>query len=168
MREYLPLFIERLASERQVSKHTVINYRRDIISFWEWYDAGELAILDNRNIQYYIAYLSRRKQAPATIARKLSSLRQFFDFLVEKGQIKDNPTHGIKSPKKASVLPKAIAVDELNQLLDNTEKILDFTQPLQVRDYVIMELLYSAGIRVAELAALNVNDLDLTMGQATV
>ncbi len=177
MLTYLEPFIQKLTAERQMSVHTVNNYRRDVEYFFQWLSGAELGTLgklgkseqlERRSIQLYVARLSREKKSPATIARKLSALRQYFDFLITQGQLTDNPAENVKAPKKAKLLPKALPVDDINQLLDNPQDIFDFSNPLDVRDCAILELLYSAGVRVAELASLNVNDLDLKRGKASV
>lgn len=168
MLTHLEKFTQQLTAERQLSPHTVSNYQRDIRAFYDWFASAELPQLDRKSIQYYVAHLSREKKSPATISRRLSALRQYFDFLIEQQQLGDNPADGVKAPKKAKRLPKALPVDDINQLLDNPADIFDLSKPLDVRDYAIMELLYSAGIRVAELASLNTNDLDLRHGKASV
>jgi len=165
----LDAFIEQLLAERQLSAHTLTNYRRDIEDFFTWYEQAEQLLLDRRTVQYFMAYLQRRQLAASSIARKMSALRQYFQFLLEKGQVSESITiAGIKAPKKAKMLPKALPVDDINQLLDNVDAYFDLSKPLEVRDYAIMELLYSSGIRVAELAAMNIDDIDLATGHATV
>ncbi len=168
MHPQLAQFIKQLTAERQVSQHTASNYQRDIEAFFHWFSTSELPTLERRSVQRYVAYLSRRKKAPTTIARQLSALRQYFDFLVACKTLTDNPAAGIKAPKKAQQLPKAIAVDDLNQLLDHPEALFDFSNPLDIRDYAMLELLYSAGIRVAELASIDLNDIDFHAAKASV
>lgn len=168
MHAHIDAFLKQLTAERQLSPHTVGNYRRDILAFFHWYEGAELQCLDSRSIQYFVAFLSREKKAPATIARHLSSLRQYFDFLLEKKIIANNPASDIKAPKKAKTLPKAMPVDDINQLLDNPQQYFNLQDPLQYRDYALLELLYSTGMRVAELVSLNVEDMDLQAGQAVV
>lgn len=168
MQSHLNHFLQQLTTQRQLSTHTVSNYQRDIQHFLHWFSAAELPTLESRTIQYYIAHLHRQSLAASSIARKLSAIRQYFDYLVEKKQLTDNPANQVKAPKQPKVLPKALPVDELNQLLDNPNNYFDLSNPLQIRDYAIIELLYSAGIRVAELASLNIHDIDLNSGQAVV
>ncbi len=166
---FIEPFIETLQAQRQLSVHTLTNYRRDIDTFFAWYqDNGENMAIDRRCIQHFVGFMNRQKKSPATIARRLSALRQYFDFLIAERRIGHNPATDVKAPKKAKVLPKALPVDDINELLDNADKYFDFSQPLQVRDYAMIELLYASGIRVAELASLNVGDIDLSTGQATV
>ncbi len=161
-------FLKQLSAQRQVSPHTVANYRRDINAFFRWYASAEQTQINHRTIQYYVAFLSRQKKAPASIARMLSALRRYFDFLIEQKHLTSNPTADIKPPKKAALLPKALPVDDINQLLNNPGQYFTLSDPLQYRDYALLELLYSSGIRVAELVALNIDDVDLHQGQAGV
>ncbi|MBS9778407.1 MAG: tyrosine recombinase XerC [Gammaproteobacteria bacterium] len=169
MDSHISRFIGQLQSARQVSVHTVTNYQRDIAAFFVWYNNyGEGMTIDRRCIQLFVGHENRQKKSPATIARRLSALRQYFDFLIENNVLVNNPAKDVKAPKKAKVLPKALPVDDINQLLDNPQKYFDLSNILQVRDYAIMELLYSTGIRVAELASINVGDINFHSGQATV
>lgn len=169
MQQHLSRFIEQLQAQRQLSVHTVNNYQRDILTFFAWYnDNGEKMPIDRRCIQHFVGHATRQKKSPATIARRLSALRQYFDFLLAEKIIGSNPAADVKAPKKAKVLPKALPVDDINELLNHPEQYFDFSQALQVRDYAIVELLYASGIRVAELASLNVGDMDLANGQAIV
>lgn len=168
MNNYVVAFLAQLTAEKQLSEHTVKNYQRDIKDFFLWHEQSELAAIDTRAIQYFIAYLTNKKMAASSIARKLSALRQFFDFLITQQAMQDNPAKQIKGPKKAQTLPKALAVDDINQLLDTPEQIFDMSNPLHVRNYAMMELLYSTGLRVSELAAINIESLDLAGGQIYV
>lgn len=168
MKAHLYPFLAQLAAEKQLSQHTVANYQRDIKAFLAWYAQSELAAVDTRAIQYFVAHLNHQKLAASSIARKLSALRQYFDFLVDNAVLADNPAKQLKAPKKAQTLPKALAVDDINQLLDHPEKFMDMSNPLHVRNYAIIELLYSTGLRVAELAAIDINSLDLANGQIYV
>lgn len=168
MNNYVVAFLAQLTAEKQLSEHTVKNYQRDIKDFLLWHEQSELTAIDTRAIQYFIAYLTNKKMAASSIARKLSALRQFFDFLINQQVMQDNPAKQIKGPKKAQTLPKALAVDDINQLLDQPEKIFDMNNPLHVRNYAMMELLYSTGLRVSELAAINIESMDLASGQIYV
>ncbi len=169
MQQHVERFIEQLQAQRQLSEHTVCNYRRDILIFFTWYqDNKEGMSIDRRCIQHFVAYMTGQKKAPATIARRLSALRQYFAFLLAEKIIAHNPAVDVKAPKKAKVLPKALPVDDINELLNHPDKYFDFKQAAHVRDYAIVELLYASGVRVAELASLNVGDIDLSGGQAVV
>lgn len=168
MHRHVMPFLAQLIAEKHLSEHTVTNYRRDIEGFLSWYAQSELPEVDIRTMQYFIAHLSRQKMSPASIARKLSALRQYFNFLMELGIFTDNPAKLVKAPKKEKTLPKALAIDDINPWLDQPEKWFDLSNPLDIRDYAIIELLYSTGLRVAELAGLDVNDIDFANGQVYV
>lgn len=161
-------YLQLLQVERQLSAHTISNYRRDVHFFIDWLADSERTTLTAKTVQYYLAHLSRHQQSPASIARRLSALRQFFAFLVEIKQLSHNPASHLKPPKKAKRLPKTLPVDSINQLLDNPDAYFDLTKPLGVRNHAIIELLYSTGARVAELVSLNVSDIDLSEKKARV
>lgn len=168
MQSHLYPFLAELVAQKQLSQHTVDNYRRDIEDFFTWYAQSELPTVDTRCVQYFVAHLSNKKLAASSIARKLSSLRQYFDFLMSCDVMNNNPAQQVKGPKKEQTLPKAIAVDDINQLLDHPEKLFDMSNPLHIRNYAIIELLYSTGLRVSELAAMNREDIDLANTQIYV
>ncbi len=161
-------FIRQLVNERQASPHTVSNYQRDISDFLQWWQRAECRQLDKKALQRYVAYLTRHKKAPATVARRLSAVRQFFAYLLERQQLKYNPADSVNAPKRPQTLPKALPVDAVNQLLDNPEAYFDLNQARDLRNHALLELLYSSGIRVAELAQLNVEDIDQVNAQACV
>jgi len=98
--------------------------------------------------------------SPASIERHLSSLRSFFNFLVKKGAVKYNPAKLVKSPKKEKKLPKVLSPDEVFALLEAPSG----EDLLSVRDRAILELFYASGLRLSELAGLNLEDLDLSQG----
>ncbi|MPV86442.1 tyrosine recombinase XerC [Ostreibacterium oceani] len=164
----IPSFLRHLTAERQLSALTVSSYARDLNQFIGWLSRAELPTVDARTIQYYLAYLSRKNMAPSSIARQLSSLRQYFNYLVQLKFIAVNPVSDIRPPKQVKKLPNALSVDKLSQLLDTAHASIDMTSPLSIRDMAMIELLYSSGIRVAELAGLNLSDIDLTDNQMRV
>lgn len=106
-------------------------------------------------IRGYLGYLHRKNQK-SSIARKLSTLRSFYKFLAKKGLVESNPVEGILTPKRDKTLPNYLPVDDVFRLLDSIE-----TGSVQAaRNRAIFETLYSCGIRVSELAGLNVHDVD--------
>lgn len=157
------------------SPHTLSNYQRDLYAFLAFYRGEFLAEeieqasqdeaqfladfsgwkqIDIAVIQAYVAYRMQQGISARTIARQLSAIRAFYQFLIEEGLAFFNPAKGVKAPKQPKPLPKSLDVDLTRQLLE---------QPLEswqdVRDQAIFECLYSAGLRVSELA-----DLDITPG----
>jgi integrase/recombinase XerC len=99
----------------------------------------------------------------SSLATRLSSLRSFFDFLILRGEMSANPAKGVSAPRKKRPLPKNLDVDEVGQLLDVNED-----DPLSIRDRAMMELMYGAGLRLAELVSINVKDVSFSSGELRV
>jgi len=157
MESLLDEFLTNLADSRQLSPHTISNYRRQLnhlveqlteqkISHWQQLNANE--------IKFWIANSKRQGLANRSIATRLSALRSFCRYLLKHGHLALDPCVGISAPKQAKPLPKNINVDQVCQLLD-----FDDEDPLAIRDRAMMELFYSSGLRLAELVSLNVADI---------
>ncbi|EAS41236.1 tyrosine recombinase XerC [Photobacterium profundum] len=162
----LQLFYEYIRSERELSLHTQQNYKRQLstiaeqlVSFevtdWTMVDAGWVRQIASKGM--------RDGLKASSISMRLSALRSFFDFLVQKDILKANPAKGVAAPRKARPLPKNLDVDEMDQLLSVNED-----DPLSIRDRAMMELMYGAGLRLAELVSLNVRDISLSKGDIRV
>lgn len=158
-----------LRHERKASPHTIKNYTHDLLEFQDYIRRFQPEILDENKIDIHrinpltlrsFVALLFQKNSPASIARKLSSLRSFFQYWVKKGVLAQNPAKTIHSPKIPKKLPKFLNVDEVFKLLD-APMTDDFKGN---RDRSILELLYSSGLRVSELVGLNINQLDLGAG----
>lgn len=118
--------------------------------------ADDWNTLSIHEVRRYVATLSRDGLSGRSIARHLSAIRRFYQYLLREGLARDNPALDIRAPKSGRRLPKVADVDQLSQLLD-----VNPDDPLDVRDLAMFELLYSSGLRLAELAGLNLNSLDL-------
>ena len=156
-------FLEYLTVERNCSPHTVSNYSRELQKFFTIHDRVALDKINSNDIRDYIGVLYQQDMSSASISRALSCLRSFYKFAVLRGLLADNPMLVIKNPKKPSLIPKVLDVDQVMRLFDlpvNTDR--------DKRNRAIMELLYSSGIRLAELVNLDIQDLDLKTGIATV
>ncbi len=156
---WIPKFFSHLASERRLSAHTDDNYRRDLSFFVQYCDGQAIADwsqIDTQHVRLFAAAEFRRGSAARTIQRRLSALRTFFNFLIREGVIKNNPAIDVQAPKAPKRLPKALDVDQMQQLL-----AFRTDDELSTRDKAIMELFYSSGLRLAELVGLNLQDLDL-------
>ena len=160
----ISVFIESLATEKGFSKNTCRGYRNDLEEFLKYLaenrrarssDPVEIDCVDNLTIRGYLGYLHKRNKK-TTIARKLSALRSFFNYLVKRGVTEDNPAESILTPKQEKTIPAYLSVDEMFRLLDSiqTGKMLD------LRNRAIFETLYSCGIRVSELVGLNTLNVD--------
>ena len=156
-------FLDHLVVERRASAHTVAAYRRDLARF-----AGDLGSVPSRNVKSdrvreFAGRLHARGLSPRSIARHLSSVRSFFDYLIRHGELGANPASGVRAPRQRERLPKTMDPDQTAQLFsENAESAID------VRDRAMLELLYGSGLRLAELVAIDVRDLDLANGFVTV
>jgi integrase/recombinase XerC len=131
---------------------------------------GEVEIekVDRIIIRKYLSYL-HRKNKKSSIARKISTLRSFFKYLVREQMISSNPAKSVSSPKVEKTLPTTLTVDEAFRLMESPQSIPEKPSPegsreKSLRDQAILELLYSSGLRVSELVGLNSNQLDLDLG----
>ena len=173
MQDAVTTFLDYLAVERGLSRHTLSAYSNDLRSLAEFLLArGDLnGAAGGRARQWdgvtpgdiarYLADLEERGYSAATKARKVASLKSFMKFLKNEGHIKDNPVAAIRSPRTGRRLPKALAVDDMARLL---EAAAQEPTPEGVRDLAILELMYAAGLRVSELTGLDVADVSLDSG----
>lgn len=167
MQAQVQRFLRVLKVERQLSASTCAAYSSDLEQFSRWLkqqnitDWGSLQPLQVRS---WVAELYRQGQAPRSITRKLSAVRGLYRYLMAEGLVKNNPAQGIRPPKGEKRLPKTLDVDKAGGFLDR----LPGTTPLEKRDRAILELLYSSGLRLAELTGLNLLDLDFAQGLVRV
>jgi integrase/recombinase XerC len=148
-----------LRTERRLSPHTSVNYARDLGAFTAFCDGQGVTTwpqVDNFHVRSFAAREHRDGLGPRSIQRRLSSLRSFFNFLIREGVVKSNPAEEIRAPKAPKRLPKTLDTDRMARLLSPPED-----DPLARRDHAMMELLYSSGLRLAELVGLDLTDLDL-------
>jgi site-specific recombinase XerD len=157
---------EFLASLQQLSPATRRAYGTDLRHFIDWVQRGGVEAADavsRRHLRRYLGYLTTRNYARRTIARRASTLRRYFSWLVRTGRIEADVSVGLYAPKGDARLPRVLREDEVTDLLSAADGSADGRD---LRDGLILELLYGSGLRVAELCALNVKDLSLT--EATV
>lgn len=160
-------FSEYLAAARGSSDNTIKAYARDIDDFLSF-------LLDERGLEYLNqitrleirAYLFklREKNRNSSLARKLSSIKAFFKYMVREGRLKSNPAADVRAPKKPKLQPKFLVVDAAFALMEAP----DADTPIGLRDRAALELAYSSGLRVGELTGLNVDDVDLKQGLVKV
>jgi integrase/recombinase XerC len=146
-----------LKYERNYSVHTIRAYMNDLTEFEDFLiDAStEIEKVNSKIINLYSLNLYT-KNSKSTVSRKLTTLRSFFNFMVRKGNLKQNPAKLIPLPKKEKELPVFLSVDEVFKLIDS----IDQEGILPLRDLAIIELLYSSGLRVSELTNIKVLDID--------
>ena len=182
-------FLDYLKFERRFSEHTAKCYGADLTQFsdflcgaaeghsddgvtnsFDHHDGPATAVATKVNVNIdqlllqtgtdsvraYLAYLNEKQYSRATIARKLATLRSFYKFLVKRNQMSTNPVTAVRTPKQDKKLPRFLEYEEVKRLLETPP----MNTWLGARDRAIMETLYSTGIRVSELVALNMEDID--------
>lgn len=159
-------FLDYMAYERNASLRTISAYRDDLESFVAFLcndyltlgrDLLDLTKVDHLAIRAYLAHCGRRKISRASMARYLSALRSFFKYLMREGIVEVNPARSVATPKKEKYLPSVLQPSEVALLLEQP----DLSTPLGLRDRAFLELLYGSGLRISELAGVDVDDLEL-------
>lgn len=162
--EQIRAFREWLRVEKGYSPHTVTSYGRDLEEFVaQLGHEVALTAIDAKVVRAFVYALHGRNQA-SSVARKLSALRTFFRFLLRQGLMHRDPVAGVAMPKIGRNIPVFLTVDEVFTLME----MPGVADPFAARDRAILEMLYSTGMRVAELAALNLDRLDLAEGMVRV
>jgi integrase/recombinase XerC len=170
MEEALAEFLRHLALEKNSSAHTVKSYREDLtqaVAFFRERNGGKTpnpSQLSTRLLRAHLAWLHEQGYARTTIARRLAAVRSWCRFLCRQGILASNPANGLRGPRQDKPLPHFVQREDMLRLLAAPPA----DKPLGLRDRALLETLYSAGLRVSELTALNLVDLDLDDGLATV
>jgi integrase/recombinase XerC len=150
-------YLQYLAAVRQLSPRTVNSYQRDLNDYANWCASHDLMPWQNVNqqqIRQYVATRHRQGLSAKSLQRHLSCLRGFFRHQLREKHIQHNPVEGVRAPKQQRKLPATLDVDQMAHLLD-----MPTQSPLDLRDKAILELFYSSGLRLSELAALDVGTL---------
>jgi integrase/recombinase XerC len=148
-------FLAHLANERRYSDHTLENYARDLHKLFALTASTPLAELKSHHIRRFVAQLHGQGLGGHTLARLLSAWRSFFNYLMRDHGYRDNPCMGLRPPKAPRLLPQTLSPDEAVKLVD-----LPVETPLDARDKAMFELLYSSGLRLAELVGLDPGNID--------
>lgn len=152
-------FLGQLTVEQRASEHTVKNYQRDLrqlINYCTDKRINDWQGVQQADIRAYIAHRHRSGLSSKSLQRELSAIRSFYNYLLKNSLADANPARHIKAPKQARKLPKTLDVDQVTGLLDAGASSI-----LEIRDLAMFELFYSSGLRLSELASLEVADLDL-------
>ena len=160
---YEEAFVQYLRYERNMSPETIRAYEKDLYQFLRFFSKGSGQPINPTGIttlqvREFLAALKERNYQKTTVVRKLATIRSFYKFLMRKGHVTTNPLTDIETPKVEKKLPHFLSTEEVEKLL-NAPQGNTFQA---VRDRAILETLYSTGLRVSELTALNVSDLDFT------
>lgn len=166
--KWIDQFLQHLKTERRLSPHTLSNYQHDLRGIAAYCDTAAVEdwqLLDAKHVRGYLAARHRQGIGGRSLARALSTLRSFLRFLMREGVLQKNVAQGVQAPKAPRKLPEPLDVDEMTQLLSVGG---DMDDPLIVRDNAMLELMYSAGLRLAELVSLNMGQIDLRDGSVEV
>ncbi len=149
-------FIDYLTYERHLSNNTIINYENDLIEFYHFLNKKNIREVDASFLRLYLKKMYSQKYSVASISRKISALRSYFKFLLTENKIDSNPMLLISNPKKEKKLPTFLNLNDLEKLLSAP----DLNTTDGQKEALILELLYSTGIRVSELVNIKVKDID--------
>jgi len=163
-KRYLQEFKLYIEVERNFSKHTVIAYGSDILSFLIWLNDRNVQDVTYSIIREYLLYIQQFNYSKTTVSRKIASLRTFYRYLYRERVVETNPAMGVHSPKKGKSLPEFLTEKEIEQVLNN----IRMESPAGYRNRTILELLYATGMRVSELSSLNFENLNLEENEIKV
>jgi len=155
-------FLSWLAVERGRSPNTLVAYRRDLAAYFDFLNERAVPIerVSDREVEEYVASLRAAERAPASVARALVAVRSLHRFLVDESGSGSDPTDGVGAPRVPTGLPKALAEDDIEALLGAVVG----DDAIARRDRAILETLYAGGLRISELVALSLRDIDLDEG----
>jgi integrase/recombinase XerC len=151
---WLEKYLAYLRYEKNLATNSIENYQRQLTAAFSKLDIEYWSIFNTSDIRNILNDARKNSLSSRSIALRLSSIRGFCAYLVQQGQLTQNPASSIQAPKQAKPLPKQLNVDEMHQLLDIREDDL-----LALRDKAMMELMYSCGLRLSELANLNIKSI---------
>jgi len=155
-------FVGHLSIEKNYALNTISSYKRDLLKFSSFLSKKEvldLKMIDPDVINIFVMELRHSNTSGKSIKRYLSSIRVFFNFLIEVGEVQTNPALLIKTPKVERDLPKTIDFDDLKKMMT-----INSTQYKELRAVLMIELLYSCALRVSELVGINFEDIDMDEG----
>jgi integrase/recombinase XerC len=153
---WLARYLGQLATQRQLSPLTIDAYRRDLLELDALAGAPSWEAINHADIRRFAATLHARGLGARSIARKLSSWRGFFDWLSQQLPLAANPVTGVRAPRRPKTLPKALSVDDAVHLVSSGAVLREQPEPAELCNRAMFELMYSSGLRVSELAGLDV------------
>ncbi|QGP94054.1 Tyrosine recombinase XerD [Neomoorella glycerini] len=160
MRELVDEFLYYLVVERGLAENTLASYNSDLQQFLHYLENGGVKSFREVNHGLLVAYLIKMQQegrSPATISQHLAALKSFYHFLLRERLVESDPTANLESPRQLKKLPQVLTVEEVERLLNQPRP----DTPAGLRDKAMLELLYATGLRVSELVALNVDQVNL-------
>ena len=159
-------FLAHLQVERRMSAHTLDGYGRDLAALCDWLDARGIKAwnqLDGETLRAFVAAEHRRGLGATSLQRRLSACRSFFAWQLRRGTLLANPATGLRAPKAPRKLPEVLDPDEMTRLVEVPD-----SDAIGKRDRALLELMYSSGLRLAEVCGLRWRELDLEAGMVRV
>jgi len=166
MDELLQRYLNYLRYERNASPHTIRNYESDLLQFRDYLRGGDpnakvdVGAVDALRIRGFLGQLYQREKKKTSIARKLAAVRAFYKFLAKEGVLAANPAATVSTPKLDKTLPRIMTEEEMNNFLNRVAEAVPTGEPMMRRDRAILELLYASGLRVSELAGLDLRSIN--------
>lgn len=169
------VFIDELTTERGFSVNTVAAYRNDLSQFAEYLSSppaedqlaplGSWSGLTADHLGRYLSYMYGRQYAASTVARKTAAIKSFCHYLTDGGILREDPSQSLASPRVDRYVPRAISEQEVSLLLAEPREAAKSRRPDALRDLAMIETLYASGMRVSELVALDIDDVDFQSNQ---
>lgn len=159
MKNEIEDFINFVAFEKRLSKNTIISYKEDLLKYEEYMKRQSITDINKvstNNIEKYLIYLNNNEYTITSIARKLTTIKAFHNYLYQRNITKNNVAEAIDRPKIKKALPKVLTVEQVDALLD-----INCTTAFDYRNKAMLELLYATGLRISELLNLKLNDVDM-------
>lgn len=156
--KYLEEYLKYLKYQKNYSQETIDSYEEDLVEFLDFLKKENINLLDVKydDVRFFLMELNDKKNKASTISRKLSSLRGFYKFLINRDYIKNNPFTLIKTPRKEKKLPRFFYYNELEEMFNS----IDISDALGQRNRLILEVLYASGVRVSELVNIKLKDIN--------
>lgn len=166
--KFIREFLNHIKVEKNYSAHTIRSYQQDLNRMKEFFDRydGESSLdkLDKSAVQFFLADISKSGITATSLSRKIATVKSFYRFMIEFGYVKSNVTHGIAFPKIPKKLPRILNEKEMKLLLSSP----DLKTTEGIRDRMMMEILYSSGMRISELITIRLKNIRLEQGQIKV
>ncbi len=153
-------FLQHLTLELGLSANSVAAYRTDLVALFNHTATRDVSASKPQDINRYFSALSTQGRKPATLARKLSAAKRFYDYMVGRGVVKHNPTTGYRAPRIARYHPDYLSVEEIERII----AVCNLDKSLATRDRAVIELLYGCGLRISELLDLKIGSLETEAG----
>ncbi len=162
MEKQIKLFLKFIETEKKLSNNTLQSYRRDLQQFQDYLNENSIRYthVHEEHIRNYIEELQKIGKKPSTISRCIASIRSFYQFLVRKSKVKEDPTEKIQSPKIEKRVPSVLTSKEVELLLEQPDSV----DLKGIRDKAMLEFAYATGMRVTEIISLNMDDIHIDEG----